>query len=581
MAHRGPDASASWTSTDGTAWLGHRRLSIVDLSAAGNQPMQNETGSLHLVCNGEIYNYPSLRAELEAAGHVFSSHSDSEIVLHGYEQWGTQCVERFEGMFAFILYDETNKNLFAARDRVGQKPLFYELSNDSVSLASELGALLELRGSTPDINPTAFAYIMTTGVVPHPHSVWNGIQMLPPGHSCTWTAQQGFRSAAYWQPPTEIDAARQGTAWDALFEDVLREHLMSDVPLGLFLSSGLDSVSLAAGFHDLHAQMQALTISFADTPDDEGPLAAAVAHHLDLPHELVPLQTQGASALLSAVYKFYDQPQARTGMLTTWAVCSAAAAKYKVCFSGHGGDELLGGYKWYRDLDRGPKLLSPAKRKLLRPLVRSHSPAAHRAAVYHFKHSSALHRHTNRVFSCFLPEEAEFLWSSFGLRFSDDDMLEPMRRYYVDRLPLKRALQRIDLMTFCTDAGLTKMDTSGMAHSLEVRVPMLDRRLLEWALTRPVQPNEEIESKQLLREFLRARVPEAVLKKPKQGFSYRGLDTFDWNGAIEEIRRGYWVREKVWPAGWEKLLDAGYQNRHGRIWALLNLTRWADVRMGW
>jgi asparagine synthase (glutamine-hydrolysing) len=585
IEHRGPDATGQWVSSSNPkVWIGHRRLSIVDLSDAGRQPMHTENKKIWLVCNGEIYNYPGLRSSLEGLGHTFYSNSDNEVILHAYEEWGDQCVDYLEGMFAFALWDGENQRLLAARDRVGIKPLYYtEIEEQGLILASEASAILPLLKYKPEPEPMALAYVMTLGYVPSPWSIWRGVYKLEPGHLLIWQAQTGVKRRRYWEPPRYIDpAAKQNLEeWQGLFETVLREHLLSDVPIGLFLSGGLDSSSVAAGLRGLDRSVQAITVSYPGSPHDESPIAADVAKHLSLPHEIIPLQIDDVNRLIRHVTAAFDEPQGYSALLSMYLISQVASQDFKVILAGDGGDETFGGYTWYRNLNDGIRRRSQWIRRALRPLVRRNaSPETRQRASHHFSRASLLHRHAWRLYPRFLPEEAEALLDPMGLRFGDEEMLAPLRKHLEPTLPLQRALQRVDLMTFCTDSILAKVDRASMAHSLEVRVPFLDRRIVEWALTRPLEAGELVENKPLLRDYLRSRVPASVLEHPKQGFSLRVLDEFDRDAALELIRHGWWVRDGWWSSDWDRLLQPGVPYRDGRIWNLLMLTQWADVWLG-
>jgi asparagine synthase (glutamine-hydrolysing) len=583
LLHRGPDSYGNRHSSADHIWLGHRRLSIVDLSDAGRQPMHNENKDIWLVCNGEIYNYPVLRSRLEGLGHTFYSNSDNEVILHAYEEWGDRCVECLEGMFAFALWDGIRKRMLAARDRVGIKPLYYTETGQGLVLASEAGALLPLLTVRPEPEPMALAYVMTLGYIPSPWSIWRSVYKLEPGHLLIWEAQVGAQRRRYWEPPRYIDPAGKQNVeeWRGLFETVLKEHLLSDVPIGLFLSGGLDSSSLAAGLRGLERSVQAITVSYPDSQHDESPIAADVAKHLGLPHEIIPLQIEDVEGLIQQVAAAFDEPQGYSALLSMYLISQAAAKKFKVVLAGDGGDETFGGYTWYQNLNDGIRRYSWWIRRALRLLVRRNTSSEMRQrAAHHFSHASPLHRHAWRLYPRFLPEEAEALLEPMGLRFGDDEMLAPLRKHFEPALPLQRALQRVDLMTFCTDSILAKVDRASMAHSLEVRVPFLDRRIIEWALTRPLEDGEQVENKPLLREYLRSRVPASVLEHPKQGFSLRVLDDFAWDAGLNAIRNGYFVKNGHWSSDWERLLQIGVPYRDGRIWNLLMLTRWADVWLG-
>ncbi len=573
LIHRGPDAHDNWWSYDGLAWIAQRRLAIVDLSPAGHQPMHNEDNTVWLICNGEIYNYPKLRRQLESLGHKFYSDSDSESIVHAYEEWGEDCVNHLEGMFAFAIWDTRKKQLILARDRVGIKPLAYRVTSKGLSFASDTRALLDLCESRPSINPIAVAYTLTLGYVPSPLSMWDGIHKLEAGHMLTWSPENGVNIRCYWQPPREIDpsASLNLDAWHELFHTVLEEHLLSDVPLGMFLSGGLDSSSVALGLKNLDQSIEAITVSYPASTQDESPYASSLAQHLGLTHTVMPLEVHDVPALVAQVAGAYDEPQSYSALLSMYQVCEVGASKYKVILAGDGGDEVFGGYNWYKRL---PKPI-PFKARVKKLLTNSRNKQPD-DVWEKFAKKSPIHRHASRVHPRFFPHEAESL---LGVKFTEDDMLAPLRKHFVESLPLKRALQRVDLMTFCTDSILAKVDRASMAHSLEVRVPFLDRRVIEWGLTQPVLDREDSEQKPILRDYLNGNVPEDIMTHPKQGFSLRVLQDFDWDGAKQTIRDSAWVEQGYWK-NVDTLFDPEMPYDTARIWNLYMLAQWSNHWLG-
>ena len=575
LAHRGPDADGNWRTPDERIWLGHRRLSIVDLSELGRQPMHNEDNSIWLVCNGEFYTYPGLRKTLEAKGHVFYSNSDCEAAIHAYEEWGTDFVEHLEGMFAFALWDDRQQKLVIARDRAGIKPLYYSQINDGLTFASEASGILALLPSKPALEPTALAYMMTLGYIPAPYSIWKGICKLEPGCLLVWQPESGIQIRRYWEPPRHVEAhaASDGDEWAALFERVLEEHLLSDVPVGLFLSGGLDSTSVALGLHRLKRSVEAITVTFPGSSRDEGPIAEKVASHLQLKQRCIPLQVEHIDDLLTKVARAFDEPQSYTALLTMYQISQIGAANYKVILSGDGGDEVLAGYTWYQALVPGKKawFLDQARNWRIRL-----SSAERTGEVRAFQQKSLLHKHLWRLHYAFLPHEAEQLLAPLGLRFGEAEMLAPAEKHYDASLPRLRALQRVDLMTFCAESILPKVDRASMAHALEIRVPFLDHRIIEWGLTRAVTAQDGRSPKHVLRNYLRSEVPDEVLQQPKSGFSYQGIQNFDVNATVGEIERGTLVRQQIIADNWKELIRPDQRHYDQRLWILLVLSRWAD-----
>lgn len=555
MAHRGPDGRKSWSAPGDIAlWLGHRRLAINDLSDAGAQPMVLSDGPVALVCNGEIYNAPALRSELEVLGHRFGSQSDNEVILHGYRQWGDAVIDRLEGMFAFVLWDGRRRRLLAARDRLGIKPLYWTARDGCLALASEARALAPLTGQR--IDPLACAYILSLGYVPAPHSPYQGISKLPAGHLLVAGPDEPARLRPYWSPPREL-AAEKAEPWDTLFEKVVNGHLLSDVPVGLFLSGGLDSVSLALALHRIGVTPVAYTMCHSGMADPDADLAARVAAALRLPHRMEPMEGWPDLASLPDLLGRFDEPQGYSALLTMERICRPAASHHKVVLSGDGGDEVLGGYRWYNNL-----AMPPASQPL------SGDPYSD------FARRSLLHRHAMRLFPRFLPQEVEALLAPLGVRFDEEAMLAPLEAAYVPALPPRRALQRVDLMTFCADSILNKVDQASMAHALEVRVPFLDHRLVEWGLSRPLEPEGEETGKPVLRRYLTGAVPVAVLNQPKTGFSLKSGNPPGEMESLDRIGRG--PLHSLLASDYRHLMTACPGNRAARTWILTALAAWME-----
>lgn len=560
LSHRGPDAVGLYQAPSGRAALGHRRLAIIDLSEAGNQPLFNEDRSLALVCNGEIYNYPVLRRELERLGHRFASDSDSEVILHAYEEWGTGCLDRFLGMFAFMLHDARSDEIFAARDHAGIKPLCYAVLPDGLLLASDARAILPLLADRR-LNRRAACHLLTLGYVPAPLSIWEGVSKLEPGH---WLLARDGRIDVrrWWTPPADLDPSLAPEDFPALFEEAVADHLLSDVPVALFLSGGMDSTAVALAAGARGTKPIAFTVSFPDSPSDEKPIAASVAASMGLDHRVRDLSVNDVDALLGTTMAAFDEPQGYSALLSMMLVSRAAAADFKVVLSGDGGDESFAGYTWYGKAGAGVR-----PRGLLGRLLDRLRPP--RPATWsEFARLSPLAAHARQLFPRFLPHEAGEL---LGVEFGMADMLAPLERHFEPDLPLVRALQRVDLMTFCTDSILAKVDRASMAHSLEVRVPFLDRRVIEFGLRLPVA--ESHQPKHAVRRYLETRgAPREVMDHPKQGFSLRCLNALDWGRIASALRSGTLVSSGVIPESRITACDLGAP---GRVWTLLQFEIWA------
>lgn len=556
LKHRGPDNATIWEQHN--TMLGHTRLSIVDLSSAGNQPFHNATNSIHLVCNGEIYNAPELRKQLKAIGYRFTSHSDNEVILHGFEEWGPSVVKKLIGMFAFIIWDERGQRIFAARDHTGIKPLYYKAGSESFEAASELTALTGSI-SIEEMDSLSLAYYFFLGYVPSPRTINKDYQKLEPGTYLTWREGQGPRIHRYWSPPDKIHP-EESINFEELFHNVLQDHLLSDVPIGTFLSSGLDSTSITAGLKELGYDTTAITIGFPGSDRNEAPLANKIAQRLGIMNEIVNIESSDTFELIDKATSIYDEPQGYSALLTMTQVCEVASKKCKVILSGDGGDEVMGGYNWYQNI--GLQYSSGKRRTANRLLYKL---TGHKKFLneHYFKTTSDLHRHAWRLYPRFLPEEIETILKPFDVKFTDEIALAPLRQYFTDSLPLKRALQRVDLMTFCADSINPKVDRASMAYSMEVRVPFLDKRMIEYGMSRPY---EDESPKEPLRNYLNKKVPPKVFENPKQGFSAQMFNKY----IFEQIKQKNNNSELF------KVFNLKNLRSDEQHWMIFNLDRFLD-----
>lgn len=586
LAHRGPDHAGSWRAPSGRAWLGHRRLSLVDLSPAGNQPMVARSGDIALVANNEIYNAPTLRKQLEGHGFEFTSHSDTEVILHGYRAWGIKVVERLEGMFAFVLWDDANQLLVASRDRVGIKPLYFTMTADGIAFASEARALLRLSASAPEVDPEALAYVMTLGYVPSPLSIWRGIEKVEPATLTTWKPGGDVRRFRYWSPPSTVEEADDGSSFETIFHSVLEDHLLADVPLSVLMSGGIDSTAVALGLCRLgRKDIEAYTVDFGGD-DEEAEIASQTCSNLSLKQHLVPLKTTDVPSLLEQAARDFDEPQGYSALLTMHHISAAVSTRHKAVLAGDGGDEVFGGYTWYATAEQEAAAERPRQQPWYRsiadgisfPVRFARRPKRVRTWET-FASTSPLHAHASRVFPRFLPEEASLLLAPTGLVFDDEKMLAPLEKHYVPTLPRRRALQRVDLLTFCSDSILSKVDRASMAHSLEVRVPLLDRRIIEYGLRLPVSAAERSRTKPTLRSYLGNDVPERVHAHAKRGFSLASREGIDWQGALEDIAASCLMKAGVLNPDFVKFLAPNHPYHHGRVWTLMALSRWSNYHL--
>ena len=568
VTHRGPDA-AGYHIAPGIG-LGHRRLSIIDL-ATGDQPLSNEDGTVWTIFNGEIYNFADVRAELADRGHRFTTHSDTEIIVHGYEEWGERCVDRFRGMFAFAVWDAPNRRLLLARDRLGVKPLYYAtIPGCGIVFGSELKSLLEDPDVPRDWDPAAIDAYLTLLYIPAPSTVYRGIRKLPPGH--VLVADKGTqRVSRYWDLPFtgDGDAGREDAyleELDALLTESVRLRQVSDVPLGAFLSGGIDSSAVAAYMVETSARPPVtISVGFDHAAYDELAHARRVAEHLGC--EFHPRTvTPDIASLLPKLAWHFDEPFADSSAVPTYYVSKAARELVTVALSGDGGDELWAGYTRHRVEhweQRARAALGPAARTagaLAQALPLSMKGAR---ALRHLASTSAQAYAIKHAYGMFEPEAKARLYSSdFATSVRHADPLATFRDLYTrcgSADPVDRALY-VDVHTYMVDDILTKVDRMSMAVSLEAREPLLDHRLLEFAARVPAALKlREGRGKYLLRKVLSRRIPRDVLERGKHGF---------------EAPIGEWLRGPLAPMAGALLCDGRLRERGlfddrevARLWA--------------
>ncbi|MDO9318872.1 MAG: asparagine synthase (glutamine-hydrolyzing) [Gammaproteobacteria bacterium] len=529
MTHRGPDDAGEWWSPDGRVGLAHRRLAIIDLSPAGHQPMHDAFGNLSIVFNGEIYNFRELRDELMAKGHGFTSGSDTEVILAAYRQWGTECLMHFNGMFAFALYDAARQTVFLARDRAGEKPLFYRHDNAELRFGSELKALLADSAAPLQIDPEALDCYLSMGFVPGHLCILRGYKKLPPAHAMVFELGSGKVTVwRYWQVPEFEESAVPADEealldeLEALLEDAVRRQLVADVPVGILLSGGVDS-SLVTAMAVRHSRnVRTFSIGFTGHGElDETPHARLIARHFGTDH--TELVAEPATAdLMSALARQFDEPMADSSMFPTWLVSHLVRQHCTVALGGDGGDELFGGYGHYSRLLRQQRLLARVP-KVLRHGV---AQAAEKVLPVGVKGRNFL-QGLDADLQSSLP-----LNSSFFDRTTRSKLLRAHASHTLvaewtksARVPFQSDLlqraTRLDFQDYLAEDILVKVDRASMLNSLEIRAPLLDYRLIEFAFARvPSHLKATADDKKILLKRLTSRLlPPAFDRKRKQGFS--------------------------------------------------------------
>ena len=543
LAERGPDGQGVWTDAAAGVALGHRRLAIIDVSPAGHQPMESACGGYVITYNGELYNADEVRAELVGRGIAFRGHSDTEVLVNACAVWGVeQAARRCHGMFAFALWDRTRRRLSLVRDRIGIKPLYWGLFGSLLLFGSTprcLAAHPDWRG---EIDRDAVAGCLAFSYIPAPRSIWRGLAKLQPGHVVTIEADGTAAEACYWDlrrialdgaaAPLVLDDAQAVEALVRLLDDAVRRHLVSDVPLGAFLSGGIDSSVMVALMQAASSRpVRTFTIGFEQKDHDEAGHAAAVARHLGTRHTTLSVTARDVLDAVPLMAEQFDEPFADASQIPTYLVSRLARRDVTVCLAGDGGDELFAGYSRYdltRRLHGGCALMPRPLRRLLAAALTSVSPAAwdHLLAAWRPAFpGDRLHKlATVLEFSGRLDLYRRVIgsWREPGRAVPGCDGVAPAVWHDADieAMPeLVGSLQLVDLLTYLPDGILTKLDRASMAVGLEGRVPLLDHRLVEFAarLPRSLKRRNGV-GKWLLRQVLYRHVPPALVERPKMGF---------------------------------------------------------------
>ena len=602
IAHRGPDAEGFWVEPG--IGLVHRRLSIIDLGG-GDQPIGNEDGSVQVVFNGEIYNYQELRSGLEARGHRFRTRSDTEVLVHLYEEEGERLVDRLRGMFAFALWDCTRRRLVLARDRVGIKPLYLYRDGEKMLFGSELKAILAHPDVDRAVDVDSLEDYLAFGMVLGSRSIFKRIEKLPPAHVLTVRAGELDRAPTrYWQLRIEPDHRRSVEEWQeeirAKLDETVRLHLIADVPVGAFLSGGLDSsmvVARAAG--SVKGALQTFSIGFAEEAFSELPYARQVANRFGTQH-FEEIVTPDAVSLLDELTRYYDEPFSDSSAIPTYLVARLASRSVKVVLSGDGGDEAFGGYAryahdlkeaalrrclptWFRQLALGPLARAWPKADWLPRPLRAKTLLTNLSL-------DAGAAYANTLAQCRGPLRRQLLAADLRGQLNGHEPERIIRAHHATA-PAHDALGGMlaaDTGTILPDDFLVKVDRASMAHGLEVRPPLLDHELLELAARIPSEWKvRKGETKWIFKQVCRKELPAGVIDRPKHGFE---MPIDSWlRGPLGEMFEAAVLCPGASVAGLvdqtiARKLYASHQRgtgRHGGVlWSMLVLARWADRYLG-
>ena len=573
LGHRGPDDRGVWCDGEAGVALGFRRLSILDLSSAGHQPMLSAAGDLVMVFNGEIYNHADLRAALPGP---WRGHSDSEVLLAAIARWGLEAaLQRAEGMFAIALWDRRARRLSLARDRFGEKPLYYGWAGGVLLFASELKALACHPCWSGALDRGALGLFLRHAYVPAPYSAYAGIGKLPPGCCISFTADDTAADPlAYWSAPERAaaaaatpfagDLAAASERLQALIDRSVALRMIADVPVGVFLSGGIDSSSVTAAMQHARAgKVRSFSIAFGDPRYDESAHAAAVARHLGTAHTELAVTEADCLAVLPRLSEIYDEPFADASAIPTAALCRVTRAEVKVALSGDGGDELFAGYPRYADVAAAwRRRASGGARRV----------AARRIVAALGGSNARLARRGRKLAEGWAHASPESLYGDPMSRWRAGDRLAPAlplpRSAFDAPLPdapsLEQRFMLLDALTYLPDDLLVKVDRASMAVGLEARAPLLDHHIAEFAWSLPPALMIEGSAKRVLREVLYRRVPRALVDRPKQGF---------------EPPIGRWLREGL--RDWaDELLSPARLDREGMVDPRVVAARWHEHRSG-
>lgn len=619
LVHRGPDDGGHWVDPRGGIGFGHRRLAVIDLSPEGRQPMVSESGRYVISFNGEIYNFRELRTQLEATGHHFRGHSDTEVTLAAVEQWGLiEALKRFVGMFAFALWDRRERTLHLARDRLGEKPLYYGWVDGAFLFASELKALRAYGDWQSEIDRDALVLFLRHNYVPAPYSIYKGIHKLLPGTVLTLghnIEDESPSPVSYWSAREAVEKG-VGTPWsgsateavarlDTILRQAVRQQMIADVPLGAFLSGGVDSSAVVALMQAQSPNpVRTFTVGFHEADYNEAEHAKAIAAHLGTDHTELYVTPQEAMNVIPKLPTLYDEPFADSSQIPTYLIARLARQHVTVCLSGDGGDELFGGYNRYflgRSLWKSVGWIPRALRNLGSGVLTGISP---RAWDRLFQHTAFLLPRTNEltisgdrahklaeILAVRGPEEMYRAllshWKTpqsvvIGSKEPGTILTDPNQ--WADVPDFTQRMMYFDLLTYLPDDILVKVDRASMAVSLEARVPLLDHRVVEFAWKVPLAMKmRDDQGKWLLRQVLYKYVPRELVDRPKMGF---GVPIGGWlRGPLREWAEALLAEDRLKreeffnpPPIREKWQEhtSGIRNWQYYLWDILMFQAWLE-----
>ncbi len=557
IRHRGPDDEGFYINESKSVGFGHRRLSFLDLSEKGRQPLCNEKQNIWITFNGEIYNYQIIKNELQQKGHVFSSNTDSEVLIHAYEEWGVNMLDKLVGMWAFAIWEEKTQTLFAARDRFGIKPFYFGIQNERFVFASEIKAIAALKSFSLSLNYSAFANYFNYRYVPAPDTIWNEVKKLPAAHYLIWKNGK-YSTHEYWKLESGNNTEKRNVLIEEinqLLYDSVKLHAVSDVPVGAFLSGGYDSTAIVYYLNQLNYPLHTFSIGFNNWEKSEHHFAELVAKQLHSQHTSY-LVDDAHLELLDHLSWVYDEPLADISTLPTYMVSKVASEKVKAVMSGEGSDEIFAGYTWQRDFK--PKNLW----EQLKYNFRKHE---NHYIVSYYAEAMAMGRFD-------AAEQKKLMNPDLHQHINENSDWYYAQHFDKELSPLK-AIQKMDMKCFMGELVLTKVDRASMANSLEVRVPFLHHTLFEKIFSlKESEYHQPEQTKSLLYEQLKKAFPKEILERRKQGFV--GPDNYYMN--IEwyksELTNSHLIKDGIIKKDYvENLLKENY---NWKLWKILVMEKW-------
>ncbi|HUC80444.1 MAG TPA: asparagine synthase (glutamine-hydrolyzing) [Flavisolibacter sp.] len=603
LQHRGPDGSGVYFEESSSAAIGfgHRRLSIIDLSETANQPMH--FAGLHLIFNGEIYNYNEIREQLIGLGHQFQTHSDTEVILHAWAQWGEKSIEQWRGMFAIALYDENKNELVCIRDRAGVKPYYYYYRDGLFLFASELKSITSHKGFTKEIDANAVASFLQYGYVPHPHCIFKDTAKIQPGHFLRLNLKTGeVQKTQYWnvydyynKPKLKIDLPEAIIETEKILTESFQYRMVADVPVGVFLSGGYDSSCVTALLQKNSAErIKTFTIGMTDEKLNEAPFAKQIAAHLGTDHTEYYCTPQEALQIIPELPYYYDEPFADSSAIPTILVSRLARKKVTVALSADAGDEIFAGYNRYDYISRyGNKLR--AIPKPLRKMAAATMETISSEKIPYFRKKYNFHSRYDKLKNLLNDPSPGQLLKNLTQVYTNEDLnrlfsvnvkeLETahtsneLKREYDDALSYMMA---VDYQTYMVDDILQKVDRATMSVSLEGREPFLDQHIIEWAAQLPSgYKYYNGNKKYILKQIVHKYIPKEIMERPKMGF---GIPIEAWLGnelkdlVNEHLNEGSLAAHGLFHTGevqkMVKEFFGGRTEKHLKIWYLLMFQMW-------